>query len=239
MARDNYQCQYCGKRILMDSMELDHLVPFSRGGNDSSINLVSSCRTCNRNKGSLLLSETMIKKFQEDIIQRTKTYEEHLSKYPVLDTKSRSDTFKKPIAILSSNPKIKELFSNRSFHPNKEHHIVIHIIDNKLSSISYSRYYKDKWETVDNVEGDTSFTPLLEQEYNQLIQGNSLYRIDKTTETHEVIDLLTNEKGLYLIKVQGMDKKSLIYACWIKGKDIKLHISTNAGINADNYSENY
>ena len=46
--RDNYICQYCGKRGGI--LEVDHSIPFSKGGSDSYDNLVTACRKCNRQK---------------------------------------------------------------------------------------------------------------------------------------------------------------------------------------------
>jgi 5-methylcytosine-specific restriction endonuclease McrA len=51
MLRDQYQCQYCGKRPGPSELNLDHVVPRARGGTDSWDNLVVSCRPCNMRKG--------------------------------------------------------------------------------------------------------------------------------------------------------------------------------------------
>ena len=45
-ARDEYRCQYCGRRA--DS--IDHVVPRSRGGRDVWDNLAAACRPCNAAK---------------------------------------------------------------------------------------------------------------------------------------------------------------------------------------------
>ncbi|MEO5952416.1 MAG: HNH endonuclease, partial [Chloroflexia bacterium] len=47
--RDNYTCQYCGKRT--HDLTLDHIIPRSRGGPNSWDNLVSACHDCNGKKG--------------------------------------------------------------------------------------------------------------------------------------------------------------------------------------------
>ncbi len=49
MHRDNYMCQYCG--IKQHDLTIDHIVPRSRGGNDSWENVVAACLTCNIKKG--------------------------------------------------------------------------------------------------------------------------------------------------------------------------------------------
>lgn len=51
MLRDDHQCQYCGKRPHFRELNLDHVLPRSRGGGDSWENLVVSCRLCNLKKG--------------------------------------------------------------------------------------------------------------------------------------------------------------------------------------------
>jgi 5-methylcytosine-specific restriction endonuclease McrA len=51
MFRDAHQCQYCGKRPPLRELNIDHVVPRSRGGDDSWENLVTACRPCNLRKG--------------------------------------------------------------------------------------------------------------------------------------------------------------------------------------------
>lgn len=51
MERDAYRCQQCGGWI---DLEVDHIVPRSRGGTDDLDNLQTLCRTCNRRKGNRL-----------------------------------------------------------------------------------------------------------------------------------------------------------------------------------------
>ena len=67
--RDRFQCQYCGNkrsefRAAMQKgtfkqglLNLDHVVPRSRGGESSWTNVVTSCTWCNTDKGDNLLEE--------------------------------------------------------------------------------------------------------------------------------------------------------------------------------------
>ncbi len=48
--RDAFQCQYCGKTDA--PLTIDHIIPRSRGGEDSWENLITACRRCNSKKGS-------------------------------------------------------------------------------------------------------------------------------------------------------------------------------------------
>ncbi len=50
-ARDNNTCQYCGHRFPRTELNLDHVIPRSRGGLSIWENIVCSCHVCNRRKG--------------------------------------------------------------------------------------------------------------------------------------------------------------------------------------------
>ena len=49
LRRDGHRCQFCGRGDL--PLTLDHVVPVSRGGDDSWENLVCACVHCNNKKG--------------------------------------------------------------------------------------------------------------------------------------------------------------------------------------------
>ncbi|MDX1650246.1 MAG: HNH endonuclease [Myxococcota bacterium] len=51
MARDNFQCQYCGTKPARAELNLDHVVPRALGGRSTWLNVVTSCVDCNRRKG--------------------------------------------------------------------------------------------------------------------------------------------------------------------------------------------
>ena len=51
MFRDQHQCQYCGKQPPLRELNIDHVLPRSRGGDDTWENLVTACRVCNLRKG--------------------------------------------------------------------------------------------------------------------------------------------------------------------------------------------
>ncbi len=50
-ARDNNQCQYCGRRFPTAELSLDHVVPRSQGGTSTWENIVCACLKCNVRKG--------------------------------------------------------------------------------------------------------------------------------------------------------------------------------------------
>ena len=49
--RSNGKCVYCGAK----ATEIDHVIPRSSGGTNSTYNLVASCRSCNEKKSNLTL----------------------------------------------------------------------------------------------------------------------------------------------------------------------------------------
>lgn len=50
-ARDRNQCQYCGHSFPTSELSLDHVIPRSKGGDETWTNLVCSCTRCNARKG--------------------------------------------------------------------------------------------------------------------------------------------------------------------------------------------
>ena len=55
--RDNYTCQYCGKKFSRDQLTVDHLVPLAQRGIDELTNYVTACKSCNQIKGSMSLAQ--------------------------------------------------------------------------------------------------------------------------------------------------------------------------------------
>ena len=50
LQRDNFRCQYCGKNGKDVSLEVDHIIPKSKGWKDDFDNLITCCRECNIGK---------------------------------------------------------------------------------------------------------------------------------------------------------------------------------------------
>ncbi len=51
-ARDNFTCQYCGSKPPDVQLEIDHVMPLSKDGDNNEDNLITSCKKCNIGKGS-------------------------------------------------------------------------------------------------------------------------------------------------------------------------------------------
>ena len=52
--RDSYFCQLCHKKFDEDDLVIDHIYPYSLGGSNETINLMSACGDCNGDKGKKL-----------------------------------------------------------------------------------------------------------------------------------------------------------------------------------------
>jgi len=77
--RDSFTCQYCGKGTPHVVLELDHIIPVSKGGDNNIINLVTACFDCNRGKGKTELSA--IPESLEDKIYKSNLREQQYKEY--------------------------------------------------------------------------------------------------------------------------------------------------------------
>ena len=58
--RAGFKCQYCGASAPDVILEVDHIVPVAEGGENDIMNLITSCRDCNRGKGKKKLTDKQI-----------------------------------------------------------------------------------------------------------------------------------------------------------------------------------
>lgn len=66
--RDSFTCQYCGRMAPDVILEVDHIKPVSKGGKTELLNLVTSCKDCNRGKGPRSLDDnSAIRKQQQQL----------------------------------------------------------------------------------------------------------------------------------------------------------------------------
>lgn len=55
--RDRFTCQYCGSKAPEVILEVDHINPVSKGGDNDLMNLITSCGSCNSGKRDIPLSD--------------------------------------------------------------------------------------------------------------------------------------------------------------------------------------
>ena len=60
LQRDNFTCQYCGDSKIHNGddveLEVDHILPVSKGGKTEIANLITACRECNQGKKDEIVS---------------------------------------------------------------------------------------------------------------------------------------------------------------------------------------
>ena len=50
-ARDKGRCQYCGVKVSKKTMQYEHVIPRSQGGQTNFLNIALACMPCNQKKG--------------------------------------------------------------------------------------------------------------------------------------------------------------------------------------------
>jgi hypothetical protein len=86
--RDGFICQYCGLRPPDVVLELDHIHPVSKGGDNSDVNLITACEACNRGKSDKVLSERAVRpdadlaflKVQQEIVEAQRFLEAEIQR---------------------------------------------------------------------------------------------------------------------------------------------------------------
>lgn len=75
--RDSFTCQYCGRKSPDVILEVDHIEPVSKGGKNTMMNLVTSCKECNRGKSNIKLSDSSaIEKQQKALAELSEKQEQ-------------------------------------------------------------------------------------------------------------------------------------------------------------------
>jgi hypothetical protein len=76
--RDNFTCQYCGKSAPDVILEVDHINPVKNNGDNNILNLITSCKDCNRGKGAKELTENQVLKQQQEQLKELNEKREQL-----------------------------------------------------------------------------------------------------------------------------------------------------------------
>jgi len=77
--RDNFTCAYCGNIPPSVILEIDHIEPVSKGGDNDINNLITSCFDCNRGKSNIV-SDKIVPALSENL-EILKQKEEQLHEY--------------------------------------------------------------------------------------------------------------------------------------------------------------
>jgi len=69
--RDGYRCMYCGKKFPRSKLNLDHIIPASRGGRLTWTNTVCSCIECNSKKADRTPGEAGMKLLRRPVAPKS------------------------------------------------------------------------------------------------------------------------------------------------------------------------
>lgn len=67
--RDNFTCQYCGRKAPDVILNVDHINPVKRGGKNDILNLITSCFECNSGKKARLLTDKSVIEKQQNQLE--------------------------------------------------------------------------------------------------------------------------------------------------------------------------
>ncbi len=116
--RDGFQCLYCGQSPPSVVLEIDHIEPFSKGGDCSIENFITACFDCNRGKKDIPLDK-IPSKLSENL-EVLKAKEEQIKEYRKFIKKIESRVKKdiEEVAAVFSNYfegySLTDSFKNRS-----------------------------------------------------------------------------------------------------------------------------
>lgn len=69
-------CAYCGELMDFKDMQVDHVIPLRKGGEDKPENMVPACRSCNHYKSTLTVEQfrKAIERMPEVLMRDSVTY---------------------------------------------------------------------------------------------------------------------------------------------------------------------
>lgn len=79
--RDGFKCAYCGQQPPDVVLEVDHIVPRSKGGTDAIVNLLTSCFQCNRGKSDRTIDQKIARDDIAGDVFRLKERKAQLKKF--------------------------------------------------------------------------------------------------------------------------------------------------------------
>lgn len=163
--RDKFTCQYCGRKAPDVVLNIDHLEPVAKGGNNEIINLITSCFECNNGKRDNKLDDHSVvekQRKQLELLQERREQMELMIEWKKSLSSLADDTTN--LIIDYVNSKIPSFFVNDSGRKAIEKWIKDFSINDILDSIDQAAAKYLKYE-------DGKLTPESVQEYFNKIAG--------------------------------------------------------------------
>ncbi|MBP1637318.1 MAG: endonuclease [Bacteroidetes bacterium] len=67
--RENQICRECGKPVLDEDINFDHIIPWSKGGPTEEHNIRLLCSECNKKRGNRFEDEYLVKNFTDHVVE--------------------------------------------------------------------------------------------------------------------------------------------------------------------------
>ncbi len=80
--RDHFDCQYCGLNFHSEELTFDHVIPRSRGGRTTWLNVVTACQDCNLKKGDRVPRECRMHPLRPPVQPTTYQLQENGRAFP-------------------------------------------------------------------------------------------------------------------------------------------------------------
>lgn len=163
LKRDNFTCQYCGRKAPNVELQIDHIRPYCQGGDNRESNLITACSDCNLGKCAMRIEILESKKDKEELDKRYREmYEERKNKYNYF-TNYINKCFKN--AGIKSSRKIISVFSDINFKEQCDFddfknilkkepidevwNMILDCVHKKITYNDYFRYYtKERKEII-------------------------------------------------------------------------------------------
>lgn len=106
-----YVCAHCGRKIRKDDVDVDHIMPKSKGGSNDPRNLQILCRSCNRSK------QDDTSRTKQDLKMRKVTYGQN-QRAPYFKEKTKNEMREiRENLSKASNRDILEMLNDPKFAP--------------------------------------------------------------------------------------------------------------------------
>lgn len=99
LTRDQNTCQYCLAEMPAGRLELDHILPRSRGGPNTWENLVAACHSCNNRKADRTPAEAGMK-----LIRYPKPFTIHTSRHLLRASAQNQEAWQEYLYYKNSTP---------------------------------------------------------------------------------------------------------------------------------------
>ncbi|OHB54278.1 MAG: hypothetical protein A2173_02460 [Planctomycetes bacterium RBG_13_44_8b] len=154
--RDKFTCQYCGKKAPDVILEIDHMHPKSKGGSDEMLNLITSCRECNRGKKDIRLDDqSTLQKQRREIEERQERREQIELMFKWRESLRDSDRKKLNKVVKYIDKKIDKFQLNENGRRTIEKLINKFSLPDILDAIDISAKKYLKYDTSDDLTKDS------------------------------------------------------------------------------------